>query len=222
MHWEHPIPFLFNVPHDRDFTRLLGRSSDEEHPGEPPRRPFTQSPTLPFDYTSRASYDTRMAGFTPPDKIEDIVNVSRQIYNLNPVSKFSGREASSSSNAHMYVESRKHGTWCKDRSVAVIARALLGTGQFVNVVPVRLNAFPVGVDAAVSRYYALFITFESGVNTLLPLNIWFLGSEKTGTWKSQNDNTKQWTYGCPGLEDLTAKFDNTPIVRCEDVRLFRK
>ncbi|KAJ4367067.1 hypothetical protein N0V83_007597 [Neocucurbitaria cava] len=120
MHWEHPIPFLFNCDlQDPECYTPMGRAISDVHPGEPEHGAFYDSVSLPFDHAAIHAYDRRSDQFVQPNKIEDVVEVTRQLYRLNPAFPRVFGERYTRENLAL------HGRTCKDKSVAVIARAFL-------------------------------------------------------------------------------------------------
>ncbi|CAN9199983.1 unnamed protein product [Alternaria alternata] len=217
MFWNHPIPYLWQPLLQKDWPTLLGRSADDVHPGEAPHRTFYGKPSLPLDHYDISAYDSRNASFVSCESIAQVVDVSPQIYSLNSVKRGGGQSPS-------YLKAKTaHGLLCKDASVAMIARALLGTGRFICVMPIVLADIAADIPR---RHYGLVITFGSAGNVaILPLCIFFLGAEhRTQLGPSAKNKEKlrthgQWDRNAQGLGKLWEKFEHHPILRCEDVQM---
>jgi len=97
----------------------MNREASEIHPGEPPRGALYGDPVLEFDHEERSVYTQRPLPDEDVAMQQEVVHVSRRLYTLNPLRRvlFGERKASEAV--------LKHDTACRDRSVAVIARALL-------------------------------------------------------------------------------------------------
>jgi hypothetical protein len=212
----HPIPYLFHKVPSRLYPTVLGHTTDDVHPGEPPHGPLYDSPPLPFDHHSVVAYDSRTVQAVSSETFERVVDVSRKIYAMNSSHRDVSKKRVIKSQTAL-----NHARMCKDKSVALIARTLLETGFFVGVLPVRLQHN--STAPRVNCHYGFVLTLESGMSTILPLSIWFFGSQVSSTYYASNKMktwmAKQWLRECPGLEILLDKFKDSPVLRCEDVRV---
>ncbi len=105
----------------------------------------------------------------------------------------------------------------EDLSVAAIARSILGASpELTSVIPVRIEHGIREPSSMAACQYGLFITLSSGKQTILPLCLWMLGSERTprrfDNKHAANYNRHQWDRQGIHTIEILAKFGDAPVV----------
>ncbi|CAO2651756.1 Nn.00g000390.m01.CDS01 [Neocucurbitaria sp. VM-36] len=219
-YWQHPSPFLF--PRDMEATYApIGISDSDKHAGKPASEPFYTAAPLSFSHHDLASYYKLTSTSRAPN--QQIVDVAKAIYNLNPVYSEGLAYEHGTVDKRVSIRQRRHNFSyeCKDQSTALIARTLLDvSAEFDLIIPIRLEFGIHEPSATAVCHYGLAITLASGVQTILPICLWIFEGKITRSDAGDiAKHRQQWDRKEKSFRCMVDKFYDVPILRCTDVVL---